>query len=400
MRPDPRDELVVATNWPAAERRRIEEGFADWLRTQGYAPAPIRWLILSAGDDLDGLASRRQPPDVLLGGPAGSYRRLSRSKALVPLDTSGSPDWAIAKESVIAAVSASGRPAALGDRDLIAFDDPRNDPVSLTWAASLLSGDHFREGYARLVRCAAVGRRIGRLPESAAAAAARGQVAFALGLAEKGQVARNGESIPWLEGVAALAAGSHRDAADRFLAYLRRTGRLQPAPVVSPDSEGDDLEWLAVLLGSTLVDAQDELWSASESLERAGSPPGPRRWMTEPPPWPPASISKILEREGDLAMAMLETLAGQVATDPAARAWLLTSWLAPARIIDRRFLAELAHVADGRLGLDPRFRAWLRAEWTAWARQRYRRVARVAGAGSASFPSASSSGPDTSSPNP
>jgi hypothetical protein len=101
--------------------------------------------------------------------------------------------------------------------------------------------------------------------------------------------------------------------------------------------------------------------------------------MNEPPPWPPASIGKILDRHDEQAMAMVETLAGQLATDSTVRSWLIRSWLSPPRLIDRRVLDEVARAADGRLIREPRFREWLRAEWTAWARQRYRRVARSLG---------------------
>lgn len=80
-------------------------------------------------------------------------------------------------------------------------------------------------------------------------------------------------------------------------------------------------------------------------------------------------------------MALIETLATEVATEPPARAWLLRSWLAPGRPVDESLLSELAQAAEGRLCREPRFRAWLREEWTAWARQRYRRVARWAAAG-------------------
>jgi hypothetical protein len=75
---------------------------------------------------------------------------------------------------------------------------------------------------------------------------------------------------------------------------------------------------------------------------------------------------------------MMETLASEIAPDVTARVELLRSWLAPSSLIDRRVLARLAGLADGRLASEPRFRAWLKAEWTVWARQRYRRVARLA----------------------
>ena len=34
-------------------------------------------------------------------------------------------------------------------------------------------------------------------------------------------------------------------------------------------------------------------------------------WLTEPPPWPPASVAKYLGREGERAMALIETLAAR-----------------------------------------------------------------------------------------
>jgi hypothetical protein len=209
----------------------------------------------------------------------------------------------------------------------------------------------------------------------------RGEIDQALSVLPAGQAAREDRSVPWVEGVAVVEGGRHRELATRFIQFLAGTGQAGPIPTGSGPSMDDDHELLADLLGATLVDAQDELWTAWAALERAGSPPGPRRWMTEPPPWPPASVAKILERQGEPAMAMVEALAGWVAREPAARAWLIASWLAPARLIDRRVLGELSRAADGRLARDPIFREWLRAEWTAWARQRYRRVSRVIEAG-------------------
>ena len=38
--------------------------------------------------------------------------------------------------------------------------------------------------------------------------------------------------------------------------------------------------------------------------------------MTEPPPWPPASIAKMMNGGGERRTSMMETLAGQLATEP------------------------------------------------------------------------------------
>jgi hypothetical protein len=149
---------------------------------------------------------------------------------------------------------------------------------------------------------------------------------------------------------------------------------------------GPEKEWLdpdvsdllADLLGAAFVDAQEELLFAWEVLDRsrAGQSPQSAAWLTEAPPWPPASVEKLLMRGGDRALAMVHDLAGQIAPDPELRFWLVQSWLRPSRQIDGSVLNDLAHAIGGRLVREPRFRAWLREEWTAWARQRYRRVAR------------------------
>ncbi len=136
---------------------------------------------------------------------------------------------------------------------------------------------------------------------------------------------------------------------------------------------------VADLLGSTMVDAQDELWTAWRALETLSDRDKAMAWLVEPPPWPPASIAKLLDRDNEAGMALIETLAALVAPEPPARAWLERSWLSPPRVVDDKFLAELSEAAEGRLCREPRFRAWLREEWTAWARQRYRRVARWVG---------------------
>jgi hypothetical protein len=208
----------------------------------------------------------------------------------------------------------------------LALADPRNDPVTLAWAVLQLEPGRWREGYATLVETAALGPRI----------AWQGGGRTGAGLQYKGGSARPGVGE---QGVDTL---------------------------------------IAELLGATLVDAQDELWTAWKAFARAGYPEPARKWLTEPPPWPPASIEKYLRREGENSMALIETLAAELAPTPSVRAWLVRSWLSPARPMDETLLTELALAAKGQLGAEPRLRAWLRAEWTASARQRYRRVARLA----------------------
>jgi hypothetical protein len=222
-----------------------------------------------------------------------------------------------------------GRAAALAGDHLDVnhtLADPRNDPVTLAWAIKQLEPGRWRDGYAQLVEVAARAPRI----------AWRG----------------------------AGSRGAQERAADEGMMGDKR-------------EEGVDT-LVADLLGATLVDAQDELWTAWRALERAGYPEPARKWLTEPPPWPPASVEKYLKREGESSMSLIATLAAELAPAPAVRAWLVRSWLSPPRPVDDSLLTELAQAADGRLRAEPRLRAWLRAEWTASARQRYRRVTRLA----------------------
>jgi hypothetical protein len=379
------DRLVVATTWSSADRLRIETGFAKWVAasvTAGRGTVRLDWLILAPGDDPARLAGRRNPPDVLLGGPASAFDRLARRNQLSPLPREGSPPWSVARRSWIRLTGPSpgpsGEPGQPG-RDLpsIAIDDPRDDPISLAWAKGLVGGGQFREGYAQLVRVAGHRRRIGRQAGSARAAVERGEAALAPQAVTEKPADDGSQGDPWIEGVAILRGAPHPEQARLFLRFLAETGPARSVPRGSETST-DAEALLADLLGATLVDAQDELWTAWSALERAGYPETALRRMTEPPPWPPASVAKLMTGAGEHGMSMVETLAGELATEPPIRAWLVRSWLAPARLIDDAMLEELARAEGGGLCREPRFRDWLRAEWTAWARQRARRVARLA----------------------
>ena len=59
---------------------------------------------------------------------------------------------------------------------------------------------------------------------------------------------------------------------------------------------------VADLVGATLVDAQDELWTAWRALEGLSDRERALAWLLEPPPWPPASVSKYLGRDGERAI--------------------------------------------------------------------------------------------------
>jgi hypothetical protein len=390
--------LLVATSWPAIDRRLLETEFQSWIAAShahlGHRRIRLEWLVIGPGDDLVGLALRGHPPEVVLGGSAAALARLAAARHLAPIDCSGSSLWCLARRTTNRPANDSALPDApdrnrggqaprsqsvLFSMDQTAldhvFDDPRGDPISLSWALSQLDGGTWRDGYARLVRAAGHQGRISRRAGPAHAGVPGGTGALA------SQTVESPFHPKQYQGVAILRAARHQDLAQGFLRFLADTRGLLPDQTQQESDAGvkaDVASLVADLLGATLVDAQDELWGAWASLERAGEPSKALVWLSEPPPWPPASVAKYLQREGEHAMFLTETLAAELAPEPAARGWLIRSWLSPERIVDDKLLAELALAVDGRLCREPRFRAWLREEWTASARQRYRRVARWA----------------------
>ncbi len=319
------DALTVATTWPADER-------AAWAeRVQGSQLAtPLRWLVLAPGDDLAHVATRTNPPDIILGAPASTCERLARN-GLLEANSQGQA-WSIAAQKSLIFDST---------------DDPRVHPRTLSALKSALDGPSWSKGYARLVASR-------DLDDSSMS--------------------------DQLEGVAALRRARHAVTARALIDALATPTLMESkhgSTTTGATLDADAL--LADLLGATLVDARDERLSAWNALESANHPAKAEADLVEPPPWPPASVEKLLLTDPH-AMPMLETLAAQLAPAADCRGWLLRSWLTPKRAIDGNVLTEIATAAHGRLVREPRFRAWLRSEWTAWARQRYRRVARVANA--------------------
>ena len=317
--------LSIATPWTAPERA----GLDDAIRRTGAGP--VRWVWLAPRDDLAAVARRRDPPDLIVGGAASAYEGMARRGVVAT--GGGEPAWRRVRRSPTG--QAADRD---GDARSLTFHAPR----ALARAKAGLPSEAWAEGYARLVGAAGGGTT------------AAGPV----------------DGPERAEGAAVVTGCRHPEAARALLRALA----LPPETLPESNPTADAL--LADLLGATLVDARDELLAARRALDAAGRPPKAAAWMAQPPPWPPASVTRILGRDGN-AMPLLETLARQIAPEADVRAWLLRSWLAPGRAVDGRLLAELAAAERGRLAGEPRFRAWLRAEWTAWARQRYRRVARL-----------------------
>jgi hypothetical protein len=348
------DRLVVATSWPVAERKRLETAFQSWVAGSNdqlkRRPVRLEWLSLAPGDDSVKLAHRANAPQVFVAG-VETIALLAHVGELQPIENAGAARWCTLSRAEQAATPDRSNVAAAS-----VWNDPRGDRATLRWAMSELASGGWREGYARLIRTAAVRERFGRSSASYPTARA-------------------------VDAVGVTRSGSASGAAQQFLRFVCETqGARAASGTETSDAGRSELigPLIGDLVGATLVDAQDELWVAWRALDRLADRERALAWLVEPPPWPPASVSKYLGREGERAMALIETLSVEVAPLPPARAWLRRSWLSPARVVDQTFLSELAEAAEGRLCREPRFRAWLREEWTAWARQRYRRVARWA----------------------
>lgn len=366
---DDPDALRVATTWTSSERQVVASEYSSWTRRNGVR-STIMW---STPDD------PVRTPDVLLGGPISQYEALAAKGGLEPLDgATGGRAWITARRSLVGMVppgsaSAAGRATAMAD--------PRVDPTTLAWEIGRLRADGWPVAYAKLVALYGEASPVGWRSGSARAAVVRGEARSTIAPIESGPgEAASGAPFVFEEGGAIPRGARRKEAASRFLQFLSK----HPGPVTGPSTATNpalsfDAEELAAdLLGATLVDAQDELHAATEAIRAAGSPPNAVELLAQLPPWPPASVEKLLRRETEGAATMVETLAAELAPEPGPRLWLARSWLRPRAAIDGKLLGELARAEEGRLAREPRFRGWLRAEWTQWARQRYRWIARLA----------------------
>jgi len=396
--------LTIASSWSADERLQLQRDFARWIAPRLHpedGPIRIDWVVAQPGDDLVRLAMpprhspdwRARPLDLMVGGPASVYADLARRRRLTSVDRDTQPLWCVARRTAIGwahntkvacgdeAVDFTDPLGTLSQPDTLAFDDPRHDTLTLVWAKGVLNQSTWADGYAALVKGTAHAARVARQPGAALGAVERGEAVLtpAVPASSGGNsvaFADGRDPSTWVEGVAIIQGGDNPSMAQLFLEFLATRG-LAETPQTEDATDPDADALLADLLGATLVDAQNELGPAWNTWERAGRTPLFGRLLTEAPPWPPASIDKLLKTEG--AGPLLDTLAEQLTPDADLRAWLLRSWLAPTRPVDGALLADLSSAMDGRLVREPRFRAWLRGEWTAWARQRYRRVERQVG---------------------
>ena len=378
--------LRVASPWPDSVREELEREFAAWLRDHGEADhPPIFWITVPEGEPLDRFLRRStRLPDVFLGGPVDDYARLAAEGRLEGLgNATPRPYWREMDQSGVGLA----RKAARDPRP--ALGDPRVDPLTRAWCLGELQRGDWPASYAMLVdhygrSAVAAGWRSG----SARAAFDQGRVDEAIlefdpDAEDNAEIEIMGEPIPYVEGAAVRAGSPRTPMARELLGFLgeQRNAKAGPATEGRIAIRADARDLATDLLGATLVDAQDELRIAGAAVRKAGSPKWAVELLTTVPPWPPASVQKLLAKDGESGLELLDTLIVQIAPEAGSRVWLAQSWLKAAKPIDDAILYEIARVEGGRLAREPRFRAWLRAEWTQWARQRYRWVSRLAASG-------------------
>jgi hypothetical protein len=380
-------DLRIATDLSVPECHALESAFRATL-SEGPAPR-IDWIRVAPGVDPARLVGGAVPVDLVVSGmpvadgaAAGSPAGSTIPRASWRTSRRDDLGLAFRREAFEARALAVptgwddslGQPALAG---LIALDDPRRDATVLALAQERLSRGAWAGGYAALVEAAALAAPIGR-GRSSPARLDRGEVALAAAVRGALPVSDGLGFIRLAPGPAlysaAVPGAPGGDLARSFEAFLAARGEApDPGPAVRCGLLGD-------LLGSTLVDAQDELVMARSRLLQAEPDRVNRlgRWLDEAPPWPPASIARL--RAQDPSGSLVIELAAQLAPDLGVRYWLLQSWDAAPVPIDGPLLDRLATAVGGKLAAEPRFRAWLRGEWSAWARQRYRRVGRQADA--------------------
>ena len=327
------------------------------------------------------ISGHSPPVDVLLGGPLTEYVRLARAGKLEPLEAEG--ETVLVRRAAVGDRLSDGLSPGHGPSDR-ASTIPASVPSTLTWAAGQLRQGSWQDGYASLVQLFSAmsfidpaGGRIGpggREPW-------RGRAGRS-GLPRLPRSPKDRPSIPadrpLEEGAAILRgtrhAGSARGVSSGSWPIDRGASRAGKVPT-RPRRERPAGRPAGCHAGRCPGGAL----CAWDVLDREAPPASAQApaWLTEPPPWPPASVAKLQTAGGDRRWRWSRTLPARSRPIPSRGSGWCRAGCGPRRLIDESLLTELAQAAGGRLVREPRFRAWLRGEWTAWARQRYRRVARL-----------------------
>ena len=300
--------LVVATTWPTAVLAEVE---AAYRRGTGDA-SPIAWVPLVPGERVEVVLGRRGGVDVLLGGSIWEFVRLADLGKLTRFDASDHAPWRLIRRPRPVEPTPGFEPLAVAAKEYV---DPRDDPATLAIARSILVGEGWTKGYETLVR--------------------RGSLARVASGRMGGETSALGPSVDVLEGLASLSTSNQASRSRRFVRWMAETAVVEaPRLDAIEAARADGL--LADLLGSALVDAHDELRDAEAAIERFHRPSKAEAAIGESPPWPPASVARLMVNPAD---APLAGQPGRADRTRSGFACLAPGKLVEAQTVDRRRLA-------------------------------------------------------------
>ena len=370
--------LRLATPWPAQLREQLATDFDKWITENSLTPIRIEWFACSDNDvaAFSSGASARLV-DALVGGHVRSHQALrDESRMTFHLAAVRTPVVVADKFTQVIGWQSVSEPNLWPSAGPpLAFPSPLLDELSRVYSMAVWNSNPDQAiGYARWIKLARgfavtakshAAARLALVPSNSSPNAWKGGAGLneALGL-------QPAEPVHWPEALTFFDSDAGgMPLRDLFQRFCHDTNRLKT--VISADKTASAevmLDLAAILLDRCHADLQAawQVIDQSTGEERART----ERYLTERPPWPPASVQDLAKRRGfEYVVALVE----QMAVDGDERDWLIHEFQQPAGLVD---LKRLENAVDGRLKNSIRFRAWLRAEWSAWVRQRCRRVQR------------------------
>ncbi len=389
------DRLHLFTPWNLSLQTRWSEDFNIWLKSQNLAPIHLQWLEVPenelAKSHLDHLS---RFANGLVGGHKTIHRRFE-SKSLINFNLNQ-----VRAPAVTSKIRSS--PIALPEQTLntrknwsnignpndwpamgqsLFLSDPDTDLLTHAYLFAVFqSAPDQASGFARWIRLA---RQVSTTAHGNGSTNVSQLVLTHLDF-EDYQIWRGGPALAktlgieetgpiyWPECISTWnSLESEVSSIDKFQLFCKMTNRLKT--VSHPDGAQIHNHDFTSDMGSIILKScLTELRSAWQTIETTTGELRIKaeKYITELPPWPPASIQDLQKRRGfEYVVALVE----QMAADAGERDWLIQEFQSPQDLLN---LQKLDQAQNGRLQNSIRFRAWLKAEWRAWIQQRCRRVTR------------------------
>ena len=388
--------IRLVTPWDKSLQTNWTKDFTNWILASNQATVNVSWLVVSENE------LSRTPPerlaqisDGLLGGHHAIHRKFQSfpvtTQALKPVRVpivSKFPDSSRGRSKAnTLSTSTNLSWSNTGDPNLwpvidqfLKLPDPQTDLLSQAYTSSVFrSAPDQATGFARWIRLA---RQVHPMqaPDTDKSSIVsldsitkqnleiwKGGTGLttALGMSEAGP-------IYWPECLSLWKSPQPPSSqTDTFQEFCRKSNRL--TGVLNPDESTTRAHASTNDLASIILfECRSDIQTAWGTIENSTGEIRQRaeKYLTELPPWPPASIQDLQKRRGfEYVVALVE----QMASDGDERDWLIREFQNQETKVN---LEVLDQALNGHLQGSIRFRTWLRAEWTAWIRQRCRRVTR------------------------